>query len=169
MYKIRAILDSEEDVIRTLHINEKSSLEDLHFSIAKAFGFDGHEMASFYLSDDKWSQNDEIPLFNMSEIGEGVSMSNYVISDVLKAKNNKLIYVYDFFNMWTFYIEMIDFKDILVEEVKVILSVGEVPEENSNNKFDIQDLSSKSEEDFGDQFDDFENFTNIDDIDLDKF
>ena len=65
MYKIRIILDTQEDVIRTILVDEKQSLESLHFTIAKSFNFDGQEMASFYRTDFEWNQGEEIPLFNM--------------------------------------------------------------------------------------------------------
>ena len=45
MYKVRVILDTKEDVIRTFLMDEKVTLETLHFNIAKAFGFGGQEMA----------------------------------------------------------------------------------------------------------------------------
>ncbi|CAM1374560.1 IS1096 element passenger TnpR family protein [Tenacibaculum xiamenense] len=169
MYKVRAILDTEEDVIRTLTINENQSLEDLHFSLAKSFGFDGQEMASFYIADAEWNQGDEIPLFNMAEVGEGVSMATCVLKDTLPNKNDKLIYVYDFFNMWTFYVELVDASNEAIEDSKVILAVGEMPKENENNTFDIQDLSKDLDNDFNDDFDDFNNFQSLDDIDLDKY
>jgi len=41
MYKVRIILDTKEDVIRTILVDEKQSLESLHFTIAKAFNFNG--------------------------------------------------------------------------------------------------------------------------------
>ena len=47
MYKIRVILDTKEDVIRTILVDDNLNLEDLHSTIAKAFGFGGKEMASF--------------------------------------------------------------------------------------------------------------------------
>ena len=47
MYKIRVILDTKEDVIRTILVESDLNLEDLHLTIAKSFGFKGQEMASF--------------------------------------------------------------------------------------------------------------------------
>ena len=91
MYKVRAILDTQEDVIRTLLIDEKKSLEELHFSVAKAFGFDGQEMASFYRTDEEWNQGEEIPLFNMAEAGEGLSMAICMVHETLRNTNDKLI------------------------------------------------------------------------------
>ena len=37
MYKIRIILDTKEDVIRTLLFDSNVNLEDLHLNIAKVF------------------------------------------------------------------------------------------------------------------------------------
>lgn len=166
MYKVRAILDVEEDVIRTLVINENISLEKLHFDIASAFGFDGKEMASFYRSDEEWNQGEEIPLFNMMEIGQGLSMANCTVKDTLIKQEDKLIYVYDFLHMWTFYIELIEFSEDLTSETKVILSVGETPEEAPIKVFESNTISNEFEDDFKDPFDDFENFDNLD---LDSF
>jgi len=41
IYKLRIILDTEQDVIREIAIKESDSLEDLHNAIVNAFGFDG--------------------------------------------------------------------------------------------------------------------------------
>ena len=79
MYKVRVILDTKNDVIRTLVVNEVKSLEDLHFDIAKSFGFNGQEMASFYRTDEDWNQGEEIPLFDMAEAGEEASMATCVL------------------------------------------------------------------------------------------
>jgi len=67
IYRFRVILDNdtEEDIFRDFEIRESDTLEDLHNVITQCFGFDGTEMASFYLSDDEWNQGEEISLFDM--------------------------------------------------------------------------------------------------------
>ena len=75
-YKFRVILDVEEDVFRDIIVSESINLEELHFTIAKSFGFKGQEMASFYRTDNAWEQGEEIPLFDMSEDGSAPSMQN---------------------------------------------------------------------------------------------
>ena len=96
MYKIRVILDTEKDVIRTILVDPSINLQTLHAIIAGSFGFNGSEMASFYLTDDQWNQGEEIPLFNMSESGEGLSMQDCFIKKILPNVADKLIYVYDY-------------------------------------------------------------------------
>ncbi len=165
MYKVRVILDTKKDVIRTLVVNEVKSLEDLHFDIAKSFGFNGQEMASFYRTDEDWNQGEEIPLFDMAEAGEEASMATFVLKDTLPSMNDKLIYVYDFLQMWTFYVEVVEQSDELVTESKIILTVGEIPDEAPEKEFKAtisDDLDDNSD-------DDYPSFENIDDFDFDKF
>lgn len=164
MYKVRVILDTKKDVIRTLIVDEQKTLEQLHFSIANSFGFDGQEMASFYRTDHEWNQGEEIPLFNMAEAGEGVSMATCVIKETLPNPNDKLIYVYDFFAMWTFYVEVIELSDEKITEHKVVLSVGEIPKEVEEKEFKADKLGNDYDE--NDSFDDFER---LDDFDFDNY
>lgn len=164
MYKIRVILDVKEDVIRTLLVDDSIHLEDLHKSITKAFGFDGNEMASFYRSDDEWNQGEEIPLFDMSENSETIAMCNCPIDNALPDDSAKLIYVYDFLKMWTFYVEVIEITDESRSDLpKTILSVGEVPKEAPDKAF----TAEKSEEDDYDAFDDEEDY--FDDFDFNEY
>lgn len=162
MYKVRVVLDTKEDVIRTVLVDEKQSLENLHYIIAKAFGFNGQEMASFYRTDNEWNQGEEIPLFNMAEAGVGISMATCTLHETLPKKNNKLIYVYDFLEMWTFYTEVIEVTDEQITEHKIILAVGEVPEKAPEKEFKADDIN--------DGFDNnFDNFERLDDFDFDNY
>jgi hypothetical protein len=164
-YKIRVILDVEDDVFRDIIVHDLVNLEDLHFTISKSFGFKGQEMASFYRSNQDWEQGEEIPLFDMSEDGSAPCMQNTILKEVLKFENDKLIYVYDFFNMWTFYIELNDVNYSSETETPfILLSFGEAPEEAPEKEF----IGEDSNDDF-DIFDSEDGFDNIDDIDLDQY
>ena len=65
IYRFRVILDhkNKEDIFRDVEIRKTDTFEDLHNVITQSFGFDGSEMASFYLSNDSWEQGQEIALF----------------------------------------------------------------------------------------------------------
>jgi len=168
MYKISVILDAKEDVIRTILVDNSVNLETLHLTIAKSFGFNGLEMASFYRSDNEWNQGEEIPLFNMSEAGEGISMQNCFIRKTLPDVNDKLIYVYDFLHMWTFYVEAIEItKESQDDLPKTILSVGEIPEEAPEKEFVAENLGDDFDDEFEDEFK--SEFESLDDIDLDNY
>jgi hypothetical protein len=161
MYKIRIILDTKKDVIRTILVDDQLNLEVLHLTIAKSFGFGGQEMASFYSTDDEWNQGVEIPLFNMEEVGEGISMQKCILNKTLPKENNKLIYVYDFLNLWTFYVEVIEISEDIKEDLpQIILTVGEVPSEAPEKEFVIEKLDDGFGDDgnIDDEFGDFDDF-----------
>ncbi len=164
MYKIRVILDTQEDVIRTILVSNASNLESLHTVISKSFGFNGQEMASFYRTDHEWNQGQEIPLFNMSEAGEGISMQNCFLRKTLPEVNDKLIYVYDFLNLWTFYVEVVEIADDSTPDLpKTILSVGEIPKEAPEKEFVAESFGDDLDDEFKDEFD------NLDDMDFDNY
>ena len=143
IYKIRVILNAEEDVIRDVAIDAGSTLEDLHNALTNAFGFAGDEMASFYKSDDTWVQGEEFPLFDMSEGHERkIQMSELGIHEALGASGDKLIYVYDFFNMWSFYVELIedDFDYSDTELPALLFSLGVIPNTAPDIQFESEDL-----------------------------
>lgn len=157
VYKMRVILNTEEDVIRDIAIHAGSNLEDFHNAITNSFGFSGEEMASFYRSDDSWIQGEEHPLFDMSEgLDKKIQMTDVLLSDVFQEANDKMIYVYDFLNMWSFYVELIE-TDIEHNEAELpflLFSLGLMPSAAPEITFESEDLSSNDLEE--DDFDEFE-------------
>ena len=152
VYKIRVILNIEEDTIRDIAIDPSSSLEDLHNMITNSFDFAGDEMAAFYRSDETWVQGEEFPLFDMSDGHEKkIQMSEIRIDQVLLNENDKMIYVYDFFRMWSFYVELIasDFNDKEATLPNLIFSLGLVPKNAPEIQFESEVLT---EETFEDEF-----------------
>lgn len=160
IYKIRVILDTEEDIFRDIEIEQHKSLEDFHNAITQAFGFMGDEMASFYTCDEAWNQDEEIALFDMSENGANLRLMNETfLEDVLTDKSPKLIYVYDFLSMWTFFVEL---ADIVIKEdgrsyPNVLFSFGELPDSPPEKTFE-----SEPNPDFDDSIGNYE------DLDFDE-
>ncbi len=155
VYKFRVILDSEEDIFRDITILEDDTLEDFHNAIFNSFGFDGLEVASFYMCDDTWNQEDEIPMFDSGDtLGEMKIMSDYQLSDILDAENTKIIYVYDFINMWTFLIELAAVEEIsgTATYPETIFSHGEMPLESGEKMFEA-DMEQENYNEFEDDFD----------------
>ncbi|WP_223548200.1 MULTISPECIES: plasmid pRiA4b ORF-3 family protein [Aestuariivivens] len=160
IYRFRVILDNdtEEDIFRDLEIREDDTLEDLHNIITQSFGFDGSEMASFYISDDQWNQGEEISLFDLSEDASARLMNETRINDVAHEISPKLIYVYDFLSMWTFFVELAE----IVEETEgfdypnLMFVQGQVPEIAPEKSFEAEG---------NDDFDEFEEGLDIDDYD----
>ena len=166
IYRFRVILDNDtdEDVFRDLEIREDDTLEDLHNIITQSFGFDGSEMASFYRSDDQWNQGEEISLFDLSDDGSARLMNETAINDVTFEMQTKLIYVYDFLSMWTFYVELAE----IVEEAEgsdypnLMFVQGQVPDDAPDKVF-----KAENNDDFN-EFDDELDLDDYEDLDFDE-
>ena len=156
IYRFRIILDNDtdEDIFRDIEIRQTDTLEDFHNTITQSFGFDGSEMASFYISDDQWNQGDEISLFDMSDGGNSVQLMNETrLEDVVSKDSTKLIYIYDFFNMWTFFVELGEIVDEAegTDYPNLMFVHGQIPSEAPELAFEGEDVSEDNE--FEDDYD----------------
>ncbi len=161
IYRFRVILDNdtEDDIFRDLEIRETDTLEDLHNIITQSFGFDGMEMASFYLSDDQWNQGEEISMFDVSEGANPVRLMNETtINDVVHEVQTKLIYVYDFLSMWTFFVELAEIVEVTegTDYPNLMFVQGQVPDTAPEKIF---------EADNDDDFNEFKDELDVDDYD----
>ncbi|MEC9135586.1 MAG: hypothetical protein VX994_05225 [Bacteroidota bacterium] len=162
IYRMRVILDTETDVIRDFEIEATATLEELHDAVSQSFGFAGNEMASFYRSDENWAQGEELPLVDMG-VGEK-PLNERPLDKILSENENRLIYVYDFLNLWTFFIELMETaeKDHLKGYPSLIFSHGEVPEIPPAKNFIAKEGSDENEIDKNDDLEE-------DEFDSDQF
>lgn len=172
IYRFRVVLDNDtkEDIFRDLEIRESDTMEDLHNIITQSFGFDGLQMASFYVSDNEWNQGEEIAMFDVSEGENHVKMmSTTKINEIVHEAATQLIYVYDFMNMWTFLVELGE----IVEEAEstdypnLMFVQGQVPDEAPIKNFEAEGGNDDDEDDF-DEFDDGYNVDDYSDLDFDE-
>ena len=121
-------------MLRDIEIEAKSTHKDLHEVITKSFGFLGNELASFYESDKNWKQGQELPLFS---IDNNATMENEKLDQIFIGSQKRLIYVYDFLNMWTFYVELKESGKIIsgINYPNLIHSQGDVPEDPPEKQF----------------------------------
>ncbi|AZQ44591.1 IS1096 element passenger TnpR family protein [Nonlabens ponticola] len=160
IYRLRAILDATQDVFRDIEIEETASLEDLHNVIMQSFQLQGDEMASFYASDDEWNQGEEYCLFDMSDgLSPVKKMCDTPLSDAMSKSKTKMIYVYDFLNMWTFLIELADVAGAVdgTAYPQVIFAIGELPDSPPDKEFEA-DPRFHDDEDNDDEYGDDEEF-----------
>lgn len=158
IYKIRAILNTKEDIIRDIAILKTDTLEDLHNAVSNAFGFTGREMAAFYRADEDWNQGEEFPLFDMSDgLDRKISMREMIIENVLEKEGQKLIYVYDFLTMWSFYIELIE-SDLVQQDFvlpSLLFTLGTIPKIAPDLQFESEKVSNEFDDEEDEDFDEF--------------
>jgi hypothetical protein len=103
VYKFVVLSDEDESFVREFEFLDSHSLMDFHTQIQDELEFDKSQMASFFLATDNWEKEEEFTLFDM---GTGSStMDDAVLDDVIFRKNQKLLYIFDFFNERALFIE----------------------------------------------------------------
>lgn len=170
IYRFRIILDTHDDIIRDIEIEETSNLEDFHNALTQAFGFEGQEMASFYTSNEEWEQIDEIALFDMSVEDKPVQMmSETRVNEVVSQKRTKLIYIYDFLNMWTFHVELADIAEFEFGMIypNLMFAQGEIPDEAVDVDFIVEGANEEERDDDDSMFDEEYDLDSEDYEDLD--
>jgi len=129
--KLRVLLDHDEvDVFRDILISGEATFEDLHNCIQDCFGFDNQHMASFFLSNEHWDKGQEITLMDMGDSAVPAMRYTYLNSLVEQA-GQKLVYVFDFFLMWCFFVEIISIgpEDENVLYPKIVMRLGANPDQ----------------------------------------
>lgn len=178
-FKFRIVADTEDDIFRDILIREDDTFEQLYKTIIESVGFRGDQMASFYMSNENWEKGEEISLMDMSFGDAGPRMMDTtLLNEMVEAKNDKILFLYDFMKMWIFYVELIGIEqlDESMNLPAIVLSMGQSPNEDEK---DIPDLfegdddngdSSNEIDDIFNEFDDsddeFGSFENLDDYDF---
>lgn len=158
IYKFRVILDVEEDVIRDIAIEKNDTLEDFHNAITQSFGFVGNEMASFYISDEQWNQGEEITLFDFSDNeNNNQLMHQTIVGDLVHMEKPYLLYVYDFFNIWTFFVELkeVEQRQPGLSYPTLLFAHGSIPTQAPEKKFNTENQDNFDDE-FASEFNDFD-------------
>ncbi|HUW93175.1 MAG TPA: hypothetical protein VMV74_08420 [Bacteroidales bacterium] len=105
VYRFVVLFDEDEAFAREFEFLDSQTLMDFHNAIQEELEFDKSQIASFYMSTDNWEKEEEFTLFDM---GAGSStMDNAVLEEVIFKKNQKLLYVFDFFNERALFIEYV--------------------------------------------------------------
>lgn len=171
--KIRVILDTDKsDIFRDIVVTSSENLSHLADVIVAAFEIDPGEMSSFYLSDDEWNQGDEIPMMDMGFSKEPtLDMQKVLIENSLGKPHQRMLFVYDFIKMWTFFVETVEETEIAegMEAPYISLAVGDNPEDAPEKNFegdgkkksmfddavDDEDFDDEDYEDEGSEYDHF--------------
>ena len=137
--KLRVILNVKEDVLRDIITVSDISLKEFNKILYSVFGFETQEVSTFFLTNDNWEQLDEIKIFKIDENDE--IMDNTPISNFFNSENDKIIYVYDFLNYWTFFVELYEIEEYVEidKNYKILNSIGDVPKDPPSNIFGTND------------------------------
>ncbi len=174
IFKFRLLSDEVKDFVRDIEIRSDQTFYDFHRFIQDDLGYDSSQIASFFLTNNIWEKEKEFTLFDMTddEKNTTIPMDKVFLKNYIIDHKQRLIYVFDFFNERSFFIELIDIQN----EIKysdypaVTFSKGNPPQQIlfGNNNYgafsDFDALTMDFNEDFstespinitGDQDEDF--------------
>ena len=108
IYKFSLISDEVPNFRREIKIDADATFFDLHKIIMDCNEYDKNEMTSFFMSDERWRKKQEISLVEIETDSDVDSfiMEEEVLSDWLEEENQRLIFVFDYYNMRGFFIEL---------------------------------------------------------------
>ncbi len=113
IYRFRITFEDQDEFFRELEIMADQSFEDFHQALTKNLEIDPGMLSSFFICDHQYRKKKEISVLNMDpEPNEDGSdpvliMQDTLLSDAIDDPHQKLLYVYDYLNYWTFYIELL--------------------------------------------------------------
>ncbi len=132
VYRFRVAFEDYDDVVRDIEIRTTQTFEDLHRAIQQHVGFDGSKPSSFFMSDDNWKKGKEITNRTVSENEKVADMSTAKLINFIVDPHQKIYYVFDLPNHWTFHVELV--KIVMhpedgVSYPRCIKSLGEAPKQ----------------------------------------
>jgi hypothetical protein len=172
-FKFRILHSEVEDFYRDILVPSECTFEDFHNCIIESIGFDGNELSSFFLTDKDWNKKGEITCMDMmldDDGGSSLTMKDAIIGNYIDEPHQRLLYEYDFLNVETFYVELVDTEDIKTchPEVSCIDRKGEI--EKSEGEDPLMDaevlaaLNIGSDTDDGDEIGDMFKDLSEDDV-----
>ncbi len=143
VYRFKLTFEDGDDFLREVEVGSEQTFEDFHFALVENLGLNKGTLSSFFIADSRFRKKREISLIDMQseEMEEPVDpedaqepileMRDAVVSDFVDDPHQKLVWVYDYLNYWTFYLELL--KISLAKEgnkyPKIVKAVGETPPE----------------------------------------
>ena len=168
------LISGESDVfVRDIEMISDNTFEDLHNAIQVSCDYDSSLMSSFYLSNKNWDKLQEIVEAKIDEEFQTdvLLMKETKLSDMNPKKFQRYIYIFDFFSVRAFFIEIVNIRDKTCEDEKLEFPVCTLSQGKAPKQIFIDDSIPDDFDNDEDSEDYFENpedfgFENIDDYDL---
>ncbi|MDL1913874.1 MAG: plasmid pRiA4b ORF-3 family protein [Bergeyella sp.] len=129
IFKIRVVLDAQEDVFRDIAIHSRQTLYDLHTEIKDSFGLQGEELSAFHLLTPEGEISRSVSLEDLSDHGGGETFEKVYIEEFFNLEGDKAQFQYGFIELWEFFCEYISAKeeheDVLLPTT--VFRFGELP------------------------------------------
>ncbi len=124
IYKFKTSFEDYDDFLREIELRADQTFEDFHQAILGNLGLDPGMLASFFICDHRFRKQKEIQLTGTDPAiavneeddeeqgpaekeNDVLLMHECVLKDFIDDPHQRLLFVYDNLNGWTFYIELV--------------------------------------------------------------
>lgn len=165
--KFRIISGEKSDFVRDIEIYDDNTFLDLHKAIQAACDYDPAQLATFIMSNDNWDSGQEIILEKLDpdEQKDILLMNDVRLFEQNPKKSMKIIYIFDFFSIRSFFLEVVNVRKPEKEDKNLEYPICTLSKGKPPNQTFVDNI-----EDFGidgiDDFDDDISLDNIDDYDI---
>ncbi len=133
-YRFRVTFEDHEEISRDIEIRSNQTFEDFHFAINNAIGFEATKVASFFMSDDNWKKGKEVSNREVSEEQQSIisSLKKSRLCDFIVDPHQKIYYIFDSDNQWTFRLELIKINredEAGASYPRTVRTMGEAPKQ----------------------------------------
>ena len=187
IYRFKVRFEDQDDFLREIELRADQTFEDFHQAILGNLGLDPGMLASFFICDHRYRRKKEIKLVDHGTItgpesskkGDDESsdesskavMHKSELKDYIDDPHQRLIFLYDYLNKWTFYLEL---QKILPEDKQQTYprfnkSEGPVPRELTATPKQIPGVETQMDFSFDDDEVAPEDISGLDQIDDEDF
>lgn len=144
IYHFQIISQEHKSFLMEVELYTKHTFFDFHSIIQKSLGYESHQLASFFISDQKGLKEKEISMLDLGMNGAAYYiMQKTHLSDLINTKGQRLIYTFDFLNDRSLIIEL---TEIIMEKnlsgPLVTLKQGDTPQQVLGEEVEIIDQES---------------------------
>lgn len=149
IYTFRILFNSsnEDPIYRELEIESDANFEILHKAICKAFEITPNDLASIFITNDKWENETEITLTEMGN-PDAKLMNKTAINELITEKGQKFVYLYDYLLETLFFAGLTDIKERETNKVYPFCtkSKGQIPASELEPKDVSEDILKEAED-----------------------
>ena len=144
VFNFRIVSDEVDNFRREIKIDADATFLDLKHAICEAVGYDKSMMSSFFICDDRWEKEREIPLEDMGDdnADDLYLMEDSILSDFIDDEGQRLMFTFDYITDSSFYIEMKELEpNKKLSEPLCTLSRGTAPAQT----IDLDEFDAKAD------------------------
>ncbi len=163
IYKFKIVSQESQNFRLEVALDENHTFFEFHSLLQKSVGFESHQLASFFISGERWKKLVEISMLDLGINGAAYFiMQKTKLGDLLQKEGQQLIYTFDFMNDRSFFIELtgIIMEKNLIEPF-VALKQGDTPVQVLGEELVDEEQGILQEEEVYMDFGELDDYTEI--------